>query len=299
MTLRGGLAEPMKTKIDPSRAFTLIEVIVVIAILAILAALLFPVFLKSKGSAKETQNLQNLKQLGQALHLYAADNEDAIPTWWETAFNFTTGIPSTRDASPPDLWDGKLVPYVKQGTAPALESDMVRDGVWRSPMAEDPPSFRSYGINQMAVFRWIPQAGGAFDRNRYAWRHITLSAADRPASLILVGDGGREGRLAPSINWDGWSDFMDKKLGYYRREAPWRYSGSAGYVFIDGHAKMMPGDQLYPAPHLIQKNPGVNSASDVFGMGHCAMATHFIPLAEESEWHRQIANSMTALPCIP
>ena len=62
-----------------SRAFTLIELLVVIAIIAILAAILFPVFAQAKESAKKTKNLSNIKQLGTAVAIYTADNDDLMP----------------------------------------------------------------------------------------------------------------------------------------------------------------------------------------------------------------------------
>lgn len=268
--------------------FTLIELIIVMAILALLAALLFPVFMRSKQKSLDTVNLQNLGQLGKGLILYAADNDDVIPTWWETAFNATNGIPDLKNPAPKDVWDGKLVPYVGQGNSPEHEGDLDRSGVWHSPKAEEPTSVRSYGINQMAVFRWKPGPKGEFQRMSYAWRHLSMSSVTEPSRIISLGDGGREGRLAPSINWDGWSDLYDKKLGYYRREAPWRYEGKASYLFFDGHAAYMDGHELFPSPRLVA--PGkLSSIDQVFGMGHCAMAKWFVPLADEADWHRSIA----------
>jgi prepilin-type N-terminal cleavage/methylation domain-containing protein len=62
------------------QAFTLVEMLVVIAIIAILAALLLPVLSAAKGRAGRTACLNNLKQVNTAIELYAADNQDVLPS---------------------------------------------------------------------------------------------------------------------------------------------------------------------------------------------------------------------------
>ncbi|MBZ0214216.1 MAG: DUF1559 domain-containing protein, partial [Nitrospirae bacterium] len=64
---------------NKTRAFTLIELLVVIAIIAILAAMLFPVYAQAKQAAKNTTSISNLKQIGTALMMYTADNDDRFP----------------------------------------------------------------------------------------------------------------------------------------------------------------------------------------------------------------------------
>jgi prepilin-type N-terminal cleavage/methylation domain-containing protein len=62
-----------------SKGFTLIELLVVIAIIAILAAMLMPVLGRAKENGRRTACASNLRQLGLALAIYAADNQDVLP----------------------------------------------------------------------------------------------------------------------------------------------------------------------------------------------------------------------------
>jgi len=81
------------------KAFTLIELLVVIAIIAILAAILFPVFAQAKAAAKKTASLSNCKQIGTAMFMYSASNNDGFApgdSWGgkrtDAGFTFGNGL---------------------------------------------------------------------------------------------------------------------------------------------------------------------------------------------------------------
>jgi prepilin-type N-terminal cleavage/methylation domain-containing protein len=104
-------------------AFTLIELLVVIAIIAILAAILFPVFAQAKLAAKKTQDLSNQKQLGTALQIYLADNDDTLPPYRtrNTPNPFAPNTFITGNSVNRMFFNQILQPYVKNYD------------LWRSP----------------------------------------------------------------------------------------------------------------------------------------------------------------------
>jgi len=67
-----------------SKGFTLIELLVVIAIIAVLAALLIPAVSRTMDRGRTAKCANNQRQLGLAMAMYLADNDDAYPaiSYW-------------------------------------------------------------------------------------------------------------------------------------------------------------------------------------------------------------------------
>jgi prepilin-type N-terminal cleavage/methylation domain-containing protein/prepilin-type processing-associated H-X9-DG protein len=60
-------------------AFTLTELLVVLAVLALLASTQVPALTRTRTPARFAQCFNNLRQMGQAVMLYRAENQDAFP----------------------------------------------------------------------------------------------------------------------------------------------------------------------------------------------------------------------------
>src|SRR5689334_25380125 len=89
------------------RAFTLIELLVVIAIIAVLAAILFPVFAQAREMARKTVCVSNQKQIGAALMMYVADNDEVYP--------YAQYLTPTASGLDQHYWHDVIQPYVKSG----------------------------------------------------------------------------------------------------------------------------------------------------------------------------------------
>ena len=240
-----------------NRGFTLIELLVVIAIIAILAAILFPVFGRARENARKTSCLSNVKQIGLALMQYAQDSDEGLPAWNEGLGTGNPNDPNDNgcisgtcvttgdDVQATGGWQAKLTPYVKTGNP----ADASRNtGLWHCPSqgshgdAEKNPQGilnASYGM-QMHIARYDTQNVAALPGLPY-YHYPRLTTMDIPAQTIYIGDGGSDGRIGSprSRYFQGGANKT--------AEIPIRHLDGANYLFVDGHAKWLKRQNVYPA----------------------------------------------------
>jgi prepilin-type N-terminal cleavage/methylation domain-containing protein len=137
-------------------AFTLIELLVVIAIIAMLAALLLPALSKAKSQAGKATDLNNLKQIMTAMHLYASDDGDVLPSAnWDAGggslpgWLYTPGGPTNFD-----LKSGQLWPVLHDPKIYVCPNDNLQMWHWSALRQRDmqrPQQVSSYAMNGAVV----------------------------------------------------------------------------------------------------------------------------------------------------
>ena len=205
-----------------SYAFTLIELLVVIVVIAILAALLLPALSRVKATAKSIPCRNNLKQWGLATHLYAAENNDYLPT--------------DGSASGSSIKAGWYVDLPKQLSLP-IYSEMP----WRTNANIDPGNSvwicpanarRSNG-NNLFHYCLNEHVNGTGSGNQ-----IKITAIRLPAMTVWLFDNGGLAPVAQENN-------VHTNL----------HNAGAQFVFLDGHALRFKNTEYWD----FSKNKGITN----------------------------------------
>ena len=225
---------------NPSRAFTLVELLIVIAIIAILSAMLLPVLHKSKLSAQRAECMNNLHQLGIATQLYWDENGGGCFQWIYDSTNsnghqYWFGWLQNDDTAEGqrafDLSAGVLFRYLQSSDVrlcPALYATPTQFKLKGDDM------IFSYGYNLS-----LSPAGN----NSPA---ISVNKIKRPTEAALFADAAQVNDFQDPASADNpmleeWY-YLDVNTNYssssYYPNGHFRHSQKANVVFCDGHVNM-------------------------------------------------------------
>jgi len=118
------------------RGFTLIELLVVIAIIGILAAMVFPVFARARESARKAVCLSNVKNIGLAIQMYLADNNDTLPPAEnrQEVTDYFHASPQGGSRCLTRGWETRANPYLRW---PVVLDEYIKNrDVWMCPSAK-------------------------------------------------------------------------------------------------------------------------------------------------------------------
>jgi prepilin-type N-terminal cleavage/methylation domain-containing protein/prepilin-type processing-associated H-X9-DG protein len=209
-------------------AFTLVELLVVIAIIAILAAMLLPALERAKERAKIATCAGNLRQIGLGVHLYADNNDGALPRCNVGSLWMNGGPPGENAAY--SLANRPLNVYVGSGL------DKPMKDAWRCPADR---GNRIYGAGappfDVSFFRGAGSSYFYHELNQFNpyggdWSRGGFKLTDfaRSSEAFLFGDStavvyhDQFGTLAPPESWQ-----------WHNRTLP----VTANILFLDGHVQ--------------------------------------------------------------
>ncbi len=225
-------------------AFTLVELLVVIAIVGILASLVIPSLSRARSRGQSIYCLNNLRQLGLALQVYVAENDDLLPfnmgtegtrktiasgeflNWANNVMSWELDADNTNTTW---LAAGGLGPMLSGNTTVfRCPSDNALSAIQRQ--AGWSARVRSYSMNAMLGNAGEFLAGGVNTNNPGYKQFFTMSEVPNPSEIFAFVEEHPD-----SIN-DGY--FINRFYTYEWHDLPASFhNDGANFAFADGHAE--------------------------------------------------------------
>ncbi len=216
----------------------------VIAIVGILASLVLPPLARAKSRGQSIYCLNNLRQLGLALQVYVAENDDLLPfnmgtegtrktiasgeflNWANNVMSWELDADNTNTAW---LASGGLGPMLSGNTTIfRCPSDNALSAIQQQ--AGWSGRVRSYSMNAMLGNAGEFLAGAVNTNNPGYKQFFTLSEVPNPSEIFAFVEEHPD-----SIN-DGY--FINRFYSYEWHDLPASFhNGGANFAFADGHAE--------------------------------------------------------------
>lgn len=223
-------ADHTHTRSRFTRAFTLLELLVVIVITSVLATLTFSIARAARSAATGAHCTNNLRQLGAAMNLYLADNNNFFPPYVAKGPNggrqWYFGLETTPSGTPEgkrklDPSKGPLYPYIQTvGSVEVCKGFDYGSTLWK-------PKFKGasygYGYNWLLGGRLtgIPQSAAVLAGN----------------NVIVFGDCGQVNTFQPPASAAKPMIEEFYILNETDKTVHFRHNGHANMLFMDGHVQ--------------------------------------------------------------
>jgi prepilin-type processing-associated H-X9-DG protein len=220
MNNESGTRSEMRFPVSKRSGFTLIEILIILVIIAQLTAILLLVFSRVRDSARRVTCASNLKQIGLAINMYAADNDDYYP--------------HRKDYSAPFCaWADRLQPYVKETALFECPSTRKLSYIPGCPPAS-PTEIDDVGQHV--------EYDGSYDMNLLIRSAIAFpheATFSHPVDTISVLDGG--GQMIFSFD----NDMSTLEGVEHAGLKPPRHFRGYNVLFVDGHVKWMKYEKVF------------------------------------------------------
>jgi len=223
---------------NPSRGFTLVELLVVVTFVIVLTGMMLPTLAAPKTRSVAAGCLSNLRQLQNAWAMYLDDNNDVmLPNAPAGSVSSQVWCPSGNEqwgGSPPNIdVNTNVALYTNTLIWPYINSNIT---ILKCPAdvlaASDGPRLRSYSMNgQMGAFYYTGE-GINYNPGYLSYTYGSDLTCPSPANAFIFLDEH------PDSIQDGYLEIDSAPNGGFP-DIPASYiEGGCGFSFADGHGEI-------------------------------------------------------------